>query len=146
MEEWLGYGPAAASQWRGRRFQNPANLKLWLQGLEACVSGRGREGREPVVVRGEPLLNEHLVREQVVELTPEILLADSIIFGLRKNEGVNPLELVGRFGIEIPPGLRDFVSRLIAEGWLSQHSGRWCLTLEGRLRADAIAVEILRFF
>ena len=130
MEEWLGYGPAAASQWHGQRFQNPANLKLWLQGLDA---------RAPI-------------REQVVELTPATLFADALIFGLRKNEGVSPAALARHFGLGIPAAanLKSLITRLAAEGWLlSGQSGAtkdetWRLTLEGRLRADAIASEILK--
>jgi oxygen-independent coproporphyrinogen-3 oxidase len=122
MEEWLGYGPAAASQWRGRRFQNPANLEHWQQGLAAGVP----------------------VREQVVELTPEILFADAIIFGLRKNEGVVSAALEERFGIKTPDALADLISHLGEESYLLQEDGGiWRLTLEGRLRADAIGAAVL---
>ncbi|MDR2862690.1 MAG: radical SAM family heme chaperone HemW [Puniceicoccales bacterium] len=121
MAEWLGYGPAAASQWRGQRFQNPANLDRWLKGIEAGA----------------------LLREQVVALSPETLLADALVFGLRMNAGVEPEVLARRFGARLPAALRTLGIRLEEEGLLSGVPECWRLTLEGRLRADAIAVAVL---
>ncbi|MDR3229441.1 MAG: radical SAM family heme chaperone HemW [Puniceicoccales bacterium] len=123
MGEWLGYGPAAASQHASRRFQNPADLERWLRGVES----------------GE------LVREQTVALTSQLLLQDALIFGLRMNEGVHLAKTERRFGANFPPIVRVLGQRLVAEGFLeTQNSGDlWRLTVEGRLRADAIAGAIL---
>ena len=35
MGEWVGLGPAAASQFRGARYANPADLARWLKGVDA---------------------------------------------------------------------------------------------------------------
>lgn len=124
MGEWLGYGPAAASQWRAQRFQNPANLARWLDGINAARP----------------------VREQIVTLTPATLQADALIFGLRMNEGVNLDALEQRFGAPLPAAMTRLETCLAAEGYLdatARHHRCWQLTSEGRLRADAIGVAVL---
>ncbi|MDR2981906.1 MAG: radical SAM family heme chaperone HemW [Puniceicoccales bacterium] len=124
MHSWLGYGPSAASQFAGRRFQNPANLDRWLSGI---ASGRP-------------------VHEQIVELTASLQLADAIVFGLRMNEGIDPLSLAQRFATQLPPDLTELGSQLVDEGFMLVEDSRWQLTLEGRLRADAIGVAVLEVF
>ncbi len=128
MHEWLGYGPAAASQFSGKRFQNPASLNRWLAGIDK---------KEPA-------------HEQSVALTPAILLSDALIFGLRMNEGVLPEQLAAQFDASLPAELKTLGERLAGEDWLniSGNAGdtRWQLTLEGRLRADAIGSAILEIF
>jgi oxygen-independent coproporphyrinogen-3 oxidase len=144
MAEWLGYGPAAASQSGGRRFQNPADLDRWLANIDtaAGVTGTGA-----------------IAREQVVELTPELLLQDALVFGLRMNAGVSLTDAERRFGACYPAALRELGERLAAEGLLEitaagttgdaatgDAGDLWRLTLEGRLRADAVALAVLEAF
>ena len=121
MNEWLGYGPAAASQFAGRRFQNPANLALWLDGLTS----------------GTP------VREEVVPLTPELLFADTLLFGLRLNRGVDLAAASARFGVPVSRRLDDFLDTLADEALLVRDGSIIRLTDEGRLRADAIGSEAI---
>lgn len=119
MNEWLGYGPAAASQFGGRRFQNPADLALWLDGLTS----------------GAP------VRTEVVELTPRQLFADALLFGLRLNEGVDLRRCSERFGLPVPPRLDTYLAGLADEHLLLRDGDTIRLTDDGRLLADAIGAE-----
>lgn len=119
MNEWLGYGPAAASQFAGRRFQNPADLALWLDGLTS----------------GDP------IRTEVVELTPELLFADALLFGLRLNEGVNLRRCSERFGIPVSRELDNFLDGLADEKLLVRDGDTIRLTDDGRLMADAIGSQ-----
>lgn len=120
MHEWLGYGPAAASQHAGRRFQNPADLAKWLDGLTS----------------GAPF------RDQVVELTPAMLFTDALAFGLRLNEGVDVAGLAARFGVEPPAKLARYFETLAEEGLLVREGARLRCTDEGRLMADGIASDL----
>lgn len=124
MGEWIGYGPAAASQWQGQRWTNPANLNLWCEGI----------------ARGQP----H--REQQQPLTPEILLSDALIFGLRLNAGIHPTALAQRFQTSLPPSLKNLLEKLRTENLIEVTDNTWRLTDEGRLRADAVGVAILECF
>ena len=67
MCEWAGLGPSAASQIGGWRGANVADLSLW-----SAHVGRGDR-----------------MTEDRAALTPALLAEDSLVFGLRMNEGVD---------------------------------------------------------
>ena len=125
QQEWLGFGPSAASQFGGRRYTNIASLDTWLSELRRDASPK----------------------KDVQWLTPQILAADSLIFGLRLNSGVNLRLLRQRFptvNLEpLQPLWRAWESAGLAfinsEGFLIP-------TRRGRLLADRLAVEILQHF
>lgn len=126
MGEWIGYGPAAASQCFGRRFANPANLPRWLDAL----------------ANGAP------ARTDVVELDAETLFADAVVFGLRMNEGVSLPALAERFfgdPTRVPAKLSALAENLRAEGYLAENlsAGTLALNPRGLLVADAVGAEVL---
>ena len=123
MYEWVGLGPSAASQHGGWRSGNPPDLGLWLDDVAA--------GRRSTADR--------------VELTPGLLAADCVIFGLRMNAGVSLPRLRRRFPAVSWSRLHDVLPRLLLGGLLAATpEGRISLTDRGRLLADAIGAEILR--
>lgn len=125
MSEWVGVGPAAASQFRGLRCANPAGLEEWLEDL-----GRGCRG----------------TRDRV-EVSDALLAADTLVFGLRLRDGVDLPALEERFPGTLPASLRTFFERLRGDG-LAEMTAEGCLVLtpRGRLLADRIGAEILERF
>lgn len=121
MQEWVGIGPSAASQFGGERGANVPDLGRWLAGVDA--------GRRAELDR--------------FELSPQLLLEDSLIFGLRMNEGVDLSALERRFAVAAPPEVRAMLDRLCEEGMAAPRGGRVCLTDEGKLVADAIGSALL---
>ena len=125
MEEWIGLGPSAASQYGGWRGSNVADLARWLADLDA--------GRRAQTDR--------------VELTPRVLAEDSLIFGLRMNEGVDAAGAAGA----VSRGARGSGSTRWPAGW-RRRDWRWTeagglrLTLRGRLVADAVGGQIMDAF
>jgi oxygen-independent coproporphyrinogen-3 oxidase len=120
MGQWLGLGPSAASQWRGKRFRNVADLDLWQRGVRT----------------GQPAEEE---RQLLVE---QILLEDSLIFGLRLRDGFNRRVLVENHG-EIFRRYLPLLERWTASRWLEE-CGDWLrVTDRGLLLADALGLEIL---
>lgn len=124
MRDWVGYGPSAASQHGGRRWSNVADTARWAAG----------------VASGKPAI------EQVVELSPALLLCDALVFGLRMNRGVEPAALAARLGAEMPAGVGALAGRLAEEGLASWDGTRLGLTEEGRLVADAVGLEVMGCF
>jgi oxygen-independent coproporphyrinogen-3 oxidase len=125
MQEWVGLGPSAASQHDGWRSSNPPDLGLWL---EATAAGRRATSDR-------------------VALTNDLLAADSVIFGLRMNEGVSIPRLLRRFPSAGWPHLQDLLPKFLVAGLLvATPEGRISLTDRGRLLADAIGAEILEAF
>jgi len=121
MAEWLGYGPSAASQWGGRRWSRPAHLPTWLEGLE-----RGQSGET-----------------DVMELTPAVLAADAVIFGLRRTQGIDLARLRRRFPSAPWPVIEDLLYDLAEEGLVVRADAMAALTGAGRLLADAIGTSVL---
>jgi oxygen-independent coproporphyrinogen-3 oxidase len=120
MGSWLGLGPAAASQWQGRRFRNVANLRRWLEGIGV---GQPRE-------------------EEIQPLTDKILLEDALIFALRTRDGIDRRVFAERHGkifFHHLPLLECWTARR----WLEERGDRLCVTDAGLLLADALGLEIL---
>ncbi len=124
MQEWVGLGPSAASQQRGLRGGNVADLEQWHAGLD----------------RGERVTEDRQL------LTPELLAEDALIFGLRMNEGVD----LGVWRTRAPLAPWASVERTLdalVENELAVRSGnRVRLTDRGRLVADSVGTEIMTAF
>ena len=124
MYDWLGCGPSAASQFKGYRFSNPSNINKWLNELK-----KGNTKKKDEVV-----------------LSQDILFSDSLIFGLRMNDGVNLDELIDRFSnvenIDETIYLR-LIEQLESEDYLKKRGSHIMLTDEGQLKCDAIGLALL---
>ena len=121
MEEWIGLGPSAASQFGGGRGSNVADLAQWRSGVDA--------GRRADVDR--------------IELTPRMLAEDSLVFGLRMNEGIDLPALRARFPTAPWENVIALAVRLREAGLAEWDDRHLRLTLRGRLVADAVAVQIM---
>ena len=124
MNEWIGVGPSASSQFRCKRWKNPSNLEEWSAGV---ASGFGRDDYE-----------------DFQKLTLRDLAEDALLFGLRMNQGICLSDIDQRFGLseKYLRELVQFVENLSEEG-LAERSNGWVrLTDSGRVRADAIAAEM----
>jgi oxygen-independent coproporphyrinogen-3 oxidase len=121
MEEWVGLGPAAASQQGGWRGANVADLEAW----------RARVGR------GERMTEDRTA------LTPALLAEDALIFGLRMNAGVD-LAVWRARSPEAPwREIDSRLDRLAQERLVTRDGERVRLTSRGRLVADAVGEELL---
>jgi len=122
MEEWIGLGPSSASQQDGWRGANVPDLDRWIAAVES--GSRADTDR--------------------VELTERVLLEDSLIFGLRMNEGVDLQALRARFPGAPWAAIGRLAGRTVEEGLaVCTGDGRWSLTLQGRLVADAVGAEVM---
>ena len=123
MNEWIGYGPGAATQYSGVRRKNSASLEKWSADMA--------EGKSPDY-------------EEYIEVCDLDLAGDAILFGLRMNEGVNLNDLAVRFNLFdgcLDP-VRSFFEKLRGERLMKEIDGFSILTQDGRMRCDAIASEI----
>ena len=122
MQEWLGLGPAAASQFGGWRYANIPDLEMWLEGLE----------------KGE------LAWVERTEAGAALLAQDALIFGIRMNRGVDLERWSRRFGMVFSPVLEDRLAEWRDEGLVEANAtDRLALTAKGRLLADRLGSELL---
>jgi oxygen-independent coproporphyrinogen-3 oxidase len=119
MNEWIGLGPAAASQHGGRRGANIADLERWRANL----------------ARGERMTEDR------IEVTPALLVEDALIFGLRMNEGVDVALWRGRCPTAPWTEIDARIAALVGEGLAWREGGRIGATARGRLLADAVGGE-----
>lgn len=121
MGEWIGVGPSAAGQYRGRRWTNIADLGQWLGGLEG----------------GQPALRDEITLDDAT------LALDACIFGLRMVAGIDLTELRGRFPQGPWESLEALWVDLEAEGLLERAGTCVRLTDDGRLVADRVGLAVL---
>ncbi|HXQ80669.1 MAG TPA: radical SAM family heme chaperone HemW [Opitutaceae bacterium] len=124
MGEWVGLGPSAASQHRGWRGSNVADLAEW----------------STLVMRGERMARDR------VALTPALLAEDALVFGLRMNAGVDVRGLRARCPGAPWERVEALVERLAAEGLVARDGSRVRLEPRGRLLADSVGSEIMAAF
>lgn len=124
MFEWIGCGPSAASQFGGERFKRPASLNEWVRGMAS----------------DQPL------KVDQVALNTATLMADSIVFGLRMNAGID-LDVISR-RFQAPEQISQLgvlLGRFESESLLERLGSRIRLTHRGRLVCDAIGSMILDY-
>jgi oxygen-independent coproporphyrinogen-3 oxidase len=124
MGEWVGLGPSAASQHRGWRGSNVADLDEW-----AALAGMG----------------ERMTRDRTA-VTPVLLAEDALVFGLRMNAGVDLAGLWERHPGAPRERVEALIDRLAAEGLAVREGGSVRLEPRGRLLADSIGSEIMVAF
>jgi len=121
MNDWIGIGPSAASQFDGWRSSNPPDLEHW----QGEVAAGRRSGSERV------------------ELSDSLLLEDSLIFGLRMNAGVDLASLENRFGIDVRALLKPKLDEWVNDGLAELEGSKVSLTQDGRLLADSVGAELV---
>jgi oxygen-independent coproporphyrinogen-3 oxidase len=117
MQEWIGLGPSAASQWNRRRFQNANNAHDWLS--------RKKIG--------------------CMDLSEGILCADCLIFGLRMREGICLDSLQKRFPLVDVAKYIPLWQQFAQEGFVNVHKNQLMCTHKGLLLVDALSREILSY-
>lgn len=123
MQEWIGVGPSASSQYAEHRYTNPHNLQEWLAGLE-------------------PNNAMPFTERQTVD--SEMLALDSLIFGLRMNAGISIPHWQRRFPDSSWYAFQPCIDSLIEENLCrSSPEQQLTLTASGRLLADRIAIELM---
>ena len=133
---YLGVGPGAHSYLWGRRFANirsPREYVGLMQGGVAAVW----EGGPDAVIRGAPVVGE------VERIEPPLEMAETLMMGLRLDEGVSVAGFRERFGVAPAERYPDAVGELTAQGLLEARDGALRLTARGRMMANAV---VSRFF
>jgi oxygen-independent coproporphyrinogen III oxidase len=120
---YLGIGAAAHSCSNGRRFANTKDMDKYLAYYYS--------GKKPPL----PELDE--------EISPELELSETVILGLRLNEGVNAADIQSRFGIDLMEHYQRQIEEMAAAGLLEQGEGNIRLTRRGRLLSNEVFWRLL---
>jgi len=118
MQEWIGFGPSAASQLGFQRFQNAFDLNDWV---------------------ADQLTD-------VIHLTSFELFQDCLIFGLRTTYGIDLNALHNRFP-SIDENLYNPLWEYFEKsGWIYRNNHHIQCTTKGLLISDSLALEILNIY
>lgn len=120
--QWLGLGPGAHSQWKGRRF---ANWRLPARYAKSLLE----EGSLPV--------------ETSEFLTLHVQMEDELILGLRLREGISLSRFAARFGRTVWEVFGRALERAMGLGLLETDGDRLRLTDRGLMVANAVFVELV---
>jgi oxygen-independent coproporphyrinogen-3 oxidase len=130
--DWLGLGPGAHSHLAGARFADVYSPKQYVAALENASPPQSDD--LPSLLRSLPQVTF------VEEAAPELARADTLIMGLRLNEGLSLDEVRRRFGDATPDAVFE---EMTAAGLLERSNGRIRLTDHGRLLANEVFVRLL---
>jgi oxygen-independent coproporphyrinogen-3 oxidase len=135
-EPYLGVGPGAHSWLAGQRF---ANLKSPRRYVDVVGDDYGPGGADPVAAMrmpGGPV-------EQVDVTTPAIDIAETMMMGMRLNEGVALSRFTKRFGAGIGDVFPTEVRRLLEIGLVELTDDALRLTERGRLLGNEVFAEFI---
>ncbi len=119
-QPYIGIGVAAHSCRNGHRFANTTDLDRYLSHFASKVSS-------PVSIR-----------EMEEEITPDLELAESIILGLRLNEGVALSQIKNDYGVDMTSQFGNQITELTNLGLLERNDGHLYLTRNGRLLGNEV--------
>ena len=121
MNDWIGIGPSACSQYMSKRFSNSCSLEKWESNIG----------------------NNMLSHENIIDVTDKQMAEDSIIFGLRMTDGIDLDEINANFPKINVNIIKKFFDSLKENKLAKINNSHVALTSKGLLVADAISVEIL---
>lgn len=123
--QWLAAGPSASAHVAGHRWKNVPRLDDYLEREDSGFA---------FAIDHEPPDAARLIREKIMT-------------GLRLREGLDAESITDEAEV-LAPGSRAELERRVAQrvasGQLLETGGRWTLTDDGMLFADAIAGELMR--
>lgn len=135
--DWLGLGAGAHSHLGGFRFADAYSPKQYVARVQEAGSQERAGDDLRSLLRAMPQVT------YVEEPSPELARADTLIMGLRLNEGVSLAEFRRRFGAGAEEAHASAFAELISLGLLERANGRLRLTPRGRLLANEVFTRLL---
>ncbi len=119
--EYLGAGAGAHSFMRNRRFANISDVPEYIKGIEK---------RRPVLSEDDNLSREDGITE-------------SLILGLRLNEGVDLAKLSMEFGVDLENRYKEKINKLLSQNLVELQGTVLRLTSKGMDLANRVLIEFI---
>lgn len=126
LQEYLGIGLGAASDYRGRRIKNVAELDQYL-----------------AIDYKEPEAFKQGLYQSCQEVTKKERMEEYMFLGLRKMKGISLCEFKERFQTEVDDIYGECISRYIQQGFLTQQGDYLSLTEAGIDISNQIFADFL---
>jgi len=135
--EYLGFGPAAHSHWRGARRGNFQGLEDWAAAVSKAWKADGRDGAPP------PGPASAIEREFEERLDPEAKARETLVFGLRRLSGWRRSEFRARTGFDYRDLRGPEIERLASDGRLVDTGECLRLAEDHLFVSDAVFRELI---
>lgn len=119
QEEYLGFGPAAYSDFKGARFGNSRDLSAYI------------EGRDVLAEREDPSAAERI--------------NEYVMLRMRLADGVSEKDFLQKFGISFEKTFGERLLKYQSYGLLRQTEKGWAFTREGFYVSNTVLSELLDF-
>ena len=127
-----------AHYWRGHPY-----LGLGAAAVGCLDEGVGQARRRKNVIAPEAYITDPLAQPAELEtLTPEDLLREALMLGLRTSEGVDLDDVRARTGLDLLAERRDAIVRRLERGELALEGPRLTVPRERWLSLDAIVLDL----
>ena len=136
--DWLGLGAGAHSHLGGSRFADVYSPKRYVQLVQEAA-----DAGPPNATDVAALLKSMRQVTYVEEPRPELARADTLIMGLRLNEGVSLAEFRRRFGAGAEAAYAETFAELTELDLLERTNDRIRITNRGRLLANEVFTRLL---
>jgi oxygen-independent coproporphyrinogen-3 oxidase len=135
-QPYLGVGPGAHSYMNGRRFSNLRSPRQYIQRMGDWTNLSGNPYDLTTFI-------EHGLVDMVEAIDPRLEMAESLMLGLRLNEGISEKEFRQHFGIDLRRAYQQEVEELTTFGLLQWEGDRLVLTQRGRLLGNEVFQRFL---
>lgn len=135
---YLGVGPGAHSYLWGRRFANIRSPREYARLMRGDVAP-AHDASPDAIIRAALVVDV----DEVERIEPPLEMAETLMMGLRLDEGVSVSGFKERFGATPAQRYPDAIAELTAQGLLDARNGALMLTARGWMMANAV---VSRFF
>ena len=135
-EPYLGVGAGAHSWVAGQRFANLASPRRYVTVVGDTYSPLGPDPVATMRVPAGPV-------EQVDVTTPATDVAETMMMGMRLNEGVSASRFFDRFGTTLGVVFQDEIDRLLSLGLVETTGRAIRLSERGRLLGNEVFAEFI---
>lgn len=125
-EEYLGFGPAAHSYFKDRRFSYKRSVSMFMDALEYPDAG----------------IN---IFEEDYEVTPSARVDEYIMLQLRLNKGLDENDFKERFGVDFGEKYAKDLKLYLDNGFMKYENGRYFFTPKGMYVSNYILSSFLTF-
>lgn len=119
-EEYIGFGPSAASDFAGKRYTNNRDIQNYIRGV---------------------LKQDVTILSECETIPARERAGEYVMLRLRTTQGISPEEYEKNYLMPFAP-LLDVIEPLAARGMLIQQDGRWILTPQGFLVSNQIILRL----
>ena len=136
-QSYLGIGPGAHSYIAGHRFWNLRSPRTYIE----------RTSAQPAIDIGKPVeesIGNVAVVESVEKVGPELEMCETMMMGLRLDDGITVEGFSGRFDRSPQEVYGDTIGELGSLGLLDASNGRLRLTARGRLLGNEVFARFVR--